>query len=784
MADKTAAQIRRVRIKTRKHKDLVAHKNRNPSTPLTFYGIPFSMHDRLVDLLHGAVTGGGSGRSVSGFSIGRSRVVLLDVETELDKLVDAVGETSRLVNGETRDKERGLEEKLDDRLDGAVVLTVGLDLLLELLNDRRLGRDLESLLGRHVAGHGGVTESLSLHDTLHVSGPTELTSSDSARGGAELVRDNNLLDLVAENVLERLGKVLVLLLLGLTGLLLILGLLELEVLGDVDKLLALELLELSHGVLINGVDKEQNLEALLAESVEEGRLGDSLDRLTSDVVHVVLVLGHASDVVLEGGKLITRLGGVESKELGEDGSVLGVLVDTKLEVLGEGAVELVELLLVLGDLLEELKRLLDDVLLDDLHDLVLLESLTRQVEREILRVDNTLDEAEPLGDEVGGIVSDEDTADVELDVVLGLLGLEEIEGSALGNEEDGAELKLTLNREVLDSEVVLPVVGEGLVEGSVLLLGDVLRVASPDGLLLVELLLLDLSLLDLLGLGLLLLLIIIDLLDLGLLVITLLGDLLGVLIRDLLLGLLLDVEVDGVRDELGVLLDNLLDLALVQVLGLLILEVEDDGGTTAELLTLGVLGDGESTTSAGLPDVLLVIVVLGDNLDLVGDKVGRVETNTELTNHGHIGTGSKGLHELLGTGSGNRTQVVDKVLHIVSYLNRKLIDGSTYSLGHTNTGITDGKSLVDLVGNDVNSEVLARVKLARVRKGLVSDLVESIGGVGDKLSEEDLLVGVDGVDDKGEKLRDLSLELESFSHGVGYQREFVTAEDVRYWRIG
>jgi hypothetical protein len=318
--------------------------------------------DRLVDLLHGAVTGGGSGRGVGGISISRGGVILLNVEAELDKLVDAVGETSRLLDGETRDKERGLEEELNDGLDSAVVLAVVLNLLLELLDDGRLGRDLESLLGGHVAGHGGVTEGLGLHDTLHVGGPTELTSSDSARRGAELVRDDNLLDLVAEDVLERLGKVLVLLLLLLTGLLLLLGLLKLKVLGDVDELLALKLLELSHGVLINGVNEEQNLKALLAESVKEGRLGDSVDGLASDVVHVVLVLGHASDVVGEGGKLITRLGGVESEELGKDGSVLGVLVDTKLEVLGEGAVELVELLLVLGDLLEELKRLLDDLL--------------------------------------------------------------------------------------------------------------------------------------------------------------------------------------------------------------------------------------------------------------------------------------------------------------------------------------------------------------------------------------------------------------------------------------
>jgi len=51
-------------------------------------------------------------------------------------------------------------------------------------------------------------------------------------------------------------------------------------------------------------------------------------------------------------------------------------VNTELDVLGEGSVELVELLLVLGDLGEQLKGLLDNVLLDDLHDLVLLEGFT------------------------------------------------------------------------------------------------------------------------------------------------------------------------------------------------------------------------------------------------------------------------------------------------------------------------------------------------------------------------------------------------------------------------
>lgn len=102
----------------------------------------------------------------------------------------------------------------------------------------------------------------------------------------------------------------------------------------------------------------------------------------------------------------------------------------------------------------------------------------------------------------------------------------------------------------------------------------------------------------------------------------------------------------------------------------------------------------------------------------------------------------------------------------------------TYSLGHTNTGITDGKGLGLLVGDNVDAQILARVELARVGERLVADLVEGIGGVGDKLSQENLLVGVDGVDDEGEKLRDLSLELESLRHCEGYQRVCDSGEQV------
>ena len=111
----------------------------------------------------------------------------------------------------------------------------------------------------------------------------------------------------------------------------------------------------------------------------------------------------------------------------------------------------------------------------------------------------------------------------------------------LGDEEDGLEFELTLDGEVLDSEMVLPVVGQALVERAILLGRDVLRIASPDGLRLVELFVLNSLLLDLLGLLLLVLILVIDLLDLGLLLALLL--LLSLLLVLDLLGIVVSVYV-------------------------------------------------------------------------------------------------------------------------------------------------------------------------------------------------------------------------------------------------
>jgi hypothetical protein len=514
--------------------------------------------------------------------------------------------------------------------------------------------------------------------------------------------------------------------------LLLVSLLELEtLLGNTNQLLALELLQLLGTVLVNGVGQEKDLEALLLQSLKEWRVLDSVQALSGQVVDGLLDLGHSGDVVVKGSHLLQRLGGVEPQELGELGTVSGILVNSQLQVLSESLVELGVVVLVLSDLRDHVHGLLDNVLPDDLQDLVLLQGLSRDVKGKILRVDDSLDEVEVLGDQVLTVVHDENTTNVELDVVPLLLGLEKVEGSPdnvneqlaqdfqllliivcnspLGDIQQSLELQLSLDAEVLDGKVVLPVVAQALVESSVLLGGNILGVPGPKRLGLVQLLVLDLGLLDLLGL--LGLLLVIDLLDLGALVSVVL-DLLR-LILDFFLNLLGNNQLDGVRDELGVLLDDLLDLLLLEVVELVLLQEQLHLGSSAQRLSLGIRGDGESTSGSGLPNVLLVIVVLGSNLDLLSDQVGRVETNTELSNHGDIGTGREGLHESLGSRLGDCSQVVNEV-----------------GLGHTDTSVSDGQGLLLLVGSDSDEHFLLRVQDGGVGKGLVSDLVEGIGRVG------------------------------------------------------
>mmetsp|Transcript_34651 Transcript_34651/g.70026 ORF Transcript_34651/g.70026 Transcript_34651/m.70026 type:complete len:207 (+) Transcript_34651:1291-1911(+) len=194
--------------------------------------------------------------------------------------------------------------------------------------------------------------------------------------------------------------------------------------------------------------------------------------------------------------------------------------------------------------------------------------------------------------------------------------------------------------------------------------------------------------LDLLGLLLLLGVILIDLLNLRLVrIVHIVVLIIIVIVGNLLLRGLFGVKLDGETDELGMLLHQILDALLLQVLRHILLEVEDDASSAAHV-GIGGGSDGEGTASLGRPRPALVVVALGRNLDLVGDEVGGVEADAELTDHGNVGPGGQCLHEGLGSGLGDGTEVVDEV-----------------GLGHADAGILDGEGVVGLVGDDLDVKV-------------------------------------------------------------------------------
>jgi hypothetical protein len=197
-----------------------------------------------------------------------------------------------------------------------------------------------------------------------------------------------------------------------------------------------------------------------------------------------------------------------------------------------------------------------------------------------------------------------------------------------------------------------------------------------------------------------------------------------------------------------VLLDKILDLSLLEELLLIFLKLKDDLGTSSDGLT-GIWVDGESSSSVGFPSVLDVIVMLGDNSDLLGDEISGVETDTELTDHANISTGGNSLHESSGSGFGNGTEVVDEI---------------TFS--HTDSRILDGKSVVGLIWDNLDVKIWLSLELLWLGDRVVSNLIKSIRGVGNKLSQENFFVGVESVDDQRHQLLDIGVKREDFfRHG-------------------
>mmetsp|Transcript_16315 Transcript_16315/g.29677 ORF Transcript_16315/g.29677 Transcript_16315/m.29677 type:complete len:206 (+) Transcript_16315:1398-2015(+) len=205
--------------------------------------------------------------------------------------------------------------------------------------------------------------------------------------------------------------------------------------------------------------------------------------------------------------------------------------------------------------------------------------------------------------------------------------------------------------------MLLPVIAETLVECNILILSDIVCLTHPDGLHAVQVLPFMAHLLNFLCFLLLLSFVLVNFFDLGLILILFFFVLIFI-VGNLFFGGLLSVELDGEANELRVCLDKLLNLLFLKELAHVLLHVENETGTASKI-GIGRFGNTERTSGLRNPSVAFIIIMFGNNLNLVCDEVGGVETNTELSNHGDIGTSRESLHKGLGSGLGDSSKIVD-----------------------------------------------------------------------------------------------------------------------------
>ena len=194
---------------------------------------------------------------------------------------------------------------------------------------------------------------------------------------------------------------------------------------------------------------------------------------------------------------------------------------------------------------------------------------------------------------------------------------------------------------------------------------------------------------------------------------------------------MLHVHLDGIADVVGVLLDQVAQLIALEEAGILLilrvgLELQNDISTGA----LPLAGrDGIAVGAGGLPHKRLIrAVLLGDHRHSLSHHKGRIEAHAKLADDVHVGILGKLLLKLQRAALGDGTQVF---LHLL--------------LGHADAVIGDGEQAVLLVGLDGNGKVLPAQAHILVGERQVGQLVDGVGGVGDDLPEEDLLICIDRV---------------------------------------
>jgi len=95
--------------------------------------------------------------------------------------VDSVSEVGWFIEGESGGQKRSVIQQPDQVLDGLVAL-IFVTLGFQFLDDGVVWVDFHSFLGDHISTHGGISQSLSFHDSFHIGRPTVLSGDQDTWG--------------------------------------------------------------------------------------------------------------------------------------------------------------------------------------------------------------------------------------------------------------------------------------------------------------------------------------------------------------------------------------------------------------------------------------------------------------------------------------------------------------------------------------------------------------------------------------------------------------------------
>ena len=296
----------------------------------------------------------------------------------------------------------------------------------------------------------------------------------------EVVAQTDLFDRITERRLDKLQRRLRLFcLLGSLFLLLVCGKTKVLLRHRAEILVCIFSERLRHEA-VDLVGHQQHIKALFRELFQLRQLRQALPVFAAGKVNVLLLLRHCVRVFLEGNELVLLMRPVQKQVLQQLLLRAVVVQHTIFDLHAECRVELFVFLTVgFHELCKLCFDLLFEVRCDELELAVMLEHFTRNVEAQILRIDDAAYKAEAVRQQLLAVFHDHDARRIQLQALLEILRVEIIRRS-------GRDIQQRLIRHrALDAHMnrrnrVFKVEELLLVEIVVFLGGDVLLRPLPE----------------------------------------------------------------------------------------------------------------------------------------------------------------------------------------------------------------------------------------------------------------------------------------------------------------